>query len=78
MKSIEPILRKLVNNYFAKNKQANMDSEAARNELVEHIANTIPTSILICPSDAIHDYPEHIINKDTQLMDRNHWSTNYW
>lgn len=34
-------IRKLINSYFAKNKQANMDSEAARNKLTEHIVNSI-------------------------------------
>jgi len=41
MKLIEPILRKVINNYFDKNKQANMDSEAARNNLVRHISDIL-------------------------------------
>jgi hypothetical protein len=38
---IEPILRKIVSDYFDTNKQANMDSEAARNNLVRRIANAL-------------------------------------
>ena len=41
MKQIEPILRKVINNYFSIHKQANMDSEAARNNLVRHISDTL-------------------------------------
>jgi len=41
MKPIEPILRKIVSDYFDINKQANMDSEAARNNLVRHISDTL-------------------------------------
>jgi hypothetical protein len=41
MKQIEPILRKVINNYFSIHKQANMDSEAARNNLARHIADTL-------------------------------------
>lgn len=77
MKPIEPILRILVNNYFAKNKQSNMDSESARNSLVRHIADTIPPPILNCSSDALMDYPEHTFDKNSKFMSRNHYDDNY-
>ena len=41
MNEIEPLLRELVNKYFDRNKQANMDSEAARNNLARHMAKTL-------------------------------------
>jgi hypothetical protein len=41
MNQIEPLLRELVNKYFDRNKQANMDSEAARNNLARHMAKTL-------------------------------------
>jgi len=41
MNQIEPLLRELVNKYFERNKQANMDSEAARNNLARHMAKTL-------------------------------------
>jgi len=43
---LEPILRSILINFFEKNKQVNMDSQAARNKLAKHIVDAIPTPLL--------------------------------
>ena len=43
---LEPILRSILIDFFDKNKQANMDSQAARNKLAKHIVDAIPTPLL--------------------------------
>jgi len=70
MKSIEPIFRKVINDYFDVNKQANMDSEAARNKLVRHIADNIPVTIFSSGGDAVFDYPDHMFSKNPSFQDR--------
>ena len=70
MKLIEPIFRKVINDYFDVNKQTNMESKAARNKLVRYIADNIPATIFSCGGDVAFDYPDHMFSKNPSFQDR--------